>query len=84
MAALALTATNTAGTILGTATANLADGDLTRLGNALNAERYQGRNFTVPQAIRQAYFDWIGDLKSLTINHEQRANAPPPIPVTTS
>lgn len=84
MATLVLTATNSAGITLGSATGTLTDGDLTRLGNALNAERYQGQNLTAAQAIRQAYFDWLGDLKSLTLDHEQRANAPPPIPVTTS
>lgn len=84
MATLVLTATNSAGATLGNATGTLTDSDLTRLGNALNAERYQGQNLTVAQAIRQAYFDWLGDLKALTIAHEQSLNFPAPIPVTTS
>lgn len=84
MAALTLTATNSAGTTLGSASVALADGDLTRLGNALNFSRYAGLNLTVAQAIRQAYLDWIGDLKALTLAAEQQQTASVPIPTTVS
>lgn len=72
MATLTFTVSTAAGS--GSANATVADADVAALADALIATRYPG--MTRVQALRQAYVDWLGDMKALLIAFQTSQPAP--------